>query len=105
MWTAAQAELLAKGNLNLKLQDLSRKLQQQNKEMKEEDMMQRKLMIENFQSTLNDLKSRWTSTAMQLTLLICIISCMSGMLLPPHLAHMRMHCTGLTSTMPSARRP
>ncbi|BDA40900.1 probable beta-taxilin [Coccomyxa sp. Obi] len=54
----AQAELVAKNNLNAKLQELSRKLQQQNKEMKEEDVLQRKQMIENFQNTLSDLKSR-----------------------------------------------
>lgn len=58
VFAAAQAEVLAKSSLNLKLQELARKLQQQNREMKEEDVMQRKLMIENFQRTLNDLKSR-----------------------------------------------
>ena len=58
MYTA-QAELVAKKNLNAKLQELSRKLQQQKKEMKEEDFLQRKQMIENFQNTLSDLKSRY----------------------------------------------
>lgn len=52
---------MAKNNLNAKLQELSRKLQQQNKEIKEEDVLQRKQMIENFQNTLSDLKSRYSS--------------------------------------------
>lgn len=55
---SAQADVVAKNHVNLKLQELARQLQKQNKEVKEEDVLHRKQMLENFQNTLDDLKAR-----------------------------------------------
>jgi hypothetical protein len=55
---AAQGEVKQKAVVIEKLQDLCRKLQLQNKEMKEEDILKRKQLINNFQNTLDDIKSR-----------------------------------------------
>ena len=56
--SAAQADTKQKAVVIEKLQELCRKLQAQNKEMKEEDILKRKQLINSFQNTLDDIKSR-----------------------------------------------
>ena len=55
---AVQSELQAKALLAEKLQELARSLQAQNKQMKEEDLLKRQNMLGDFQSAIDDIKSR-----------------------------------------------
>jgi hypothetical protein len=64
---AAQADVQQKAQMISKLQDLCRKLQAQNKEVKEEDILKRKQLINNFQNTLDDIKSRCSALCMTQT--------------------------------------
>ena len=41
-----------------KLQELARSLQAQNKQMKEDDLLKRQNMLADFQSAIDDIKSR-----------------------------------------------
>lgn len=53
-----QSELQAKTLLAEKLQELARSLQAQNKQMKEDDLSKRQNMLADFQSAIDDIKSR-----------------------------------------------
>ena len=53
-----QSELQAKVLLAEKLQELARSLQAQNKQMKEDDLLKRQTMLTDFQSAIDDIKSR-----------------------------------------------
>ncbi len=53
-----QSELQAKALLAEKLQELARSLQAQNKQIKEDDLQKRQNMLADFQSAIDDIKSR-----------------------------------------------
>lgn len=56
-----QAELQGKVLLAEKLQELARSLQAQNKQVKEEDLLKRQNMLADFQSAVDDIKTRCTN--------------------------------------------
>lgn len=56
-----QAELQGKVLLAVKLQELARSLQAQNKQVKEEDLLKRQNMLADFQSAVDDIKTRCTN--------------------------------------------
>ncbi|CAL5227382.1 g10332 [Coccomyxa viridis] len=60
--TQVQSELQAKALLAEKLQELARSLQAQNKQIKEDDLQKRQNMLADFQSAIDDIKSRVTES-------------------------------------------
>ena len=57
-----QTELQAKALMAEKLQELARSLQAQNKQIKEDDLLKRQNMLADFQSAVDDIKSRHASS-------------------------------------------
>lgn len=77
---AVQAELQAKGALVDKLQELARSLQAQNRQMKEEDLQKRQMMLADFQSAVDDIKSRSAEPACCSGTLVHRTACKSSVL-------------------------
>lgn len=64
---AAKAETAKKAQQLEKLQDLCRSLQLQNRHIKEEDMRKRKDMLDTFNESIKDIKSKCAPTSLRRT--------------------------------------